>query len=128
VYYYYYYCNISTALGHENGTVMFEISVKIVLCITRLYIFTISRTLLLTLVCFGVLLGSLLCLQGGYDSDFLDDTALIKAFDSAINPIKVFVLILVCSLHILSCGVLRVSCCSRLYNLYLCAFVTVPFG
>jgi len=30
------------------------------------------------------------CLQGSYDSDFLDDTALIKAFDNAIKPIKVF--------------------------------------
>jgi len=29
-------------------------------------------------------------LQASYDSDFLDDTALIKAFDNAINPIKVF--------------------------------------
>jgi len=28
-------------------------------------------------------------LQGEYDSDFLDDTALITAFDNAINPIKV---------------------------------------
>ena len=31
------------------------------------------------------------CLQGVYDSDFLDDSALIKAFDNAINPIKVFI-------------------------------------
>jgi len=41
-------------------------------------------------------------LQGGYDSDFLDDTALIKAFDNAINPIKV-VLITYCTF---SCNLL----------------------
>jgi len=54
--------------------------------------FTISATLFASVV-LNVLYcisSDLSCLQGGYDSDFLDDSALIKAFDNAINPIKVF--------------------------------------